>query len=376
MNQQEVTKRKVAVIGTNGLPANYGGWETLVEHLTSNLKGKIDFTVYCSSHRYEKRLEEHNGARLKYVPIQANGISSIIYDIVTMLHALRYADVLLILGVSGCIFLPFLRLVTTKTLVVNIDGIEWKRDKWRGFAKWFLKFSEKLAVRFADTVIADNIEISRYVKNEYGVDSEVIAYGGDHVSNFDVNGTDIGKYPFLVDKYAFTVCRIEPENNIHLLLTAYSRFDKFPLVVVGNWSNSEYGEQLKEKHHNGKSIILLDPIYDQDSLNILRSNAFVYLHGHSVGGTNPSLVEAMSLALPIIAFDVSYNRATTSDLALYFQSSDELYSLLCSIDKDELHRVSRDMLKVAGDKYTWAYISERYRQILDASGVIQTSSLS
>lgn len=375
MSQRVVNTKKVAVIGTNGLPANYGGWETLVEHLTHNLQGKIDFTVYCSSQNYQDRLEEHNGARLKYVPIGANGISSIIYDIVTMVHASRYADALLILGVSGCIFLPLLKLMTTKTLVVNIDGIEWKRDKWRGFAKSFLKLSEKLAVRFADTVISDNIEISRYVKNEYGVDSEVIAYGGDHVSKFDVNDTDIAMYPFLSDKYAFTVCRIEPENNIHLLLGAYSRFYEFPLIIVGNWSNSAYGDRLKEKYHNGESIILLDPIYNQESLNILRSNAYVYLHGHSVGGTNPSLVEAMGLALPVIAFDVSYNRATTHDLALYFDSSDELYSLLCSINRDELNRVSRDMLKVAGDNYTWAYISERYRQILDSGDASPSGGL-
>ncbi len=145
--------RKIAIIGTAGIPANYGGFETLAEYLTQQLGGALDLTVFCSSKNYPKKQVSHNNARLLYIPLNGNGIQSIFYDIFSMLRALFFADTFLILGVSGCIALPFIRFICRKHIVVNIDGLEWKRDKWSSFAKWFLKFSEKMAVKFSDEVI-------------------------------------------------------------------------------------------------------------------------------------------------------------------------------------------------------------------------------
>ena len=148
--------KKVAIIGTVGLPAIYGGFETLAEYMTAELKDHYDFTVYASSKAYTQKLDEYNDVKLQYLPLNANGIQSIPYDVLSMLHALRHADILLVLGVSGCIFLPFIKLISRKRIIVNIDGLEWKRDKWGVFSKAFLKFSEAVAVKVADVVVADN----------------------------------------------------------------------------------------------------------------------------------------------------------------------------------------------------------------------------
>lgn len=357
-------KNKVAIIGTNGLPANYGGWETLVDHLTSNLKKDVDFIVYCSSKSYNKKLSEYNGAKLSYIPLQANGIQSIFYDIVSMVHSLFIADTLLILGVSGCIFLPVIRLFPNKKIIVNIDGIEWKREKWGRFAKGFLLMSEWFAVKFSNFVITDNVELSNYVSKRYGVESTVITYGGDHVSNIPLELVDDVKtfetYPFLREKYAFMVCRIEPENNLDMILECYKEFKDYPLVLVGNWESSEYGKKLKDIYEKYDHMYLYDAIYDQKILDILRSNAYVYIHGHSVGGTNPSLVEAMSLQLSILAFDVSYNRITTGNKALYFSDSNELLRLLRNTADDTYKKIGNDMLLMANENYLWKKIAQDY----------------
>jgi len=361
-------KNKVAIIGTNGLPANYGGWETLVDHLTINLKNDVDFIVYCSSKSYSKKLSEYNGATLFYIPIQANGIQSIFYDIVSIVHSIFIADTLLILGVSGCIFLPVVRLLPNKKIIVNIDGIEWKRAKWGRFAKWFLLVSEWFAVKFSNFVITDNVELSNYVSKRYGVETTVITYGGDHVNNIHLESVEdkkiFDKYPFLRNKYTFMVCRIEPENNLDMILECYKGFTEYPLVFVGNWKSSDYGIKLKDKYEKYDHIYLYEAIYDQNILNILRSNAYVYIHGHSVGGTNPSLVEAMSLQLAVLAFDVSYNRITTGNKALYFNDVDGLLNLLKNTTADTYKSIGNDMLLMANENYLWGKIAQDYLKVI------------
>lgn len=352
--------KKISILGTVGIPAKYGGFETLTEYLTKNLHDSYELTVFCSGKSYSEKLESYNGAKLEYVALHANGVQSIPYDIISIFKSLRFADTLLILGVSGCIILPFVRLFSKKRIVVNIDGLEWKRDKFSKNAKLFLKFSEKVAVKYSDVVVSDNKAIQDYVRSEYGVQSKLIAYGADHVTKEILSDELKLKYPFLGSRYAFKVCRIEPENNIHLILEAFSEYKLFNIVMIGNWENSQYGRELKEKYSRFENIFLLDPIYEQNSLNQIRSNCYVYMHGHSAGGTNPSLVEAMYLGLPIIAYGVQYNRETTEGKALYFDDKDGLVRLLENINDEELRLVARDMLEVAKENYIWEKISEKY----------------
>lgn len=165
-------------------------------------------------------------------------------------------------------------------------------------------------------------------------------------------------------RYAFGVCRIEPENNIHIILEAFAKTPPMPLVFVGNWDNSEYGREQKARYSEIPHIRLSDPIYDQEKLNGIRGNCTVYLHGHSCGGTNPSLVEAMYLGLPVIAYDVNFNRETTEGKALYFSSADELRTLCGELNDTELKKLAASMKEIALRRYTWKRISDCYSKLL------------
>lgn len=357
---EEMNKIKVDIVGIVGLPACYGGFESLVQNLVNYQSDNVDYTVYCSGKTYVEKCSKYKHATLKYLPFNANGISSIPYDIVGLfLSMFKKKDVMLILGVSGCIFLPIFRFFSSAKIVTNIDGLEWKRDKWGWGAKRFLKFSEKMAIKYSDVIIADNEAISQYILSEYGVVSEVIAYGGDHAIVHN-------SLPENKDDYFFTVCRIEPENNIAMILDAFSKTTNH-LKIVGNWNSSSYGSYLKGKYIGFQNIEVIDPIYDIKKLFELRSKCRGYIHGHSAGGTNPSLVEAMHFYTPIIAFDCNFNRFSTENSAFYFKSADELVSIL--IKKSDHHsRVEDDlcakkMKDIAMRRYTWEKITNMYENL-------------
>ena len=353
--------KNVAVVGIQGVPAQYGGFESLVENLIGDHKSEdIRYTVFCSGRDMKSRLAEYKGAELKYVPLRANGVQSIPYDMISFLRIPRKTDVILVLGVSGCLILPVFRLFCRKRLIINIDGLEHRRAKWGKLAKTFLKLSEKMAVRYADVIISDNKGIQDYVREEYGKESELIAYGGDHAVRSVPQARTIDilrRYGLRPGAYAVTVCRIEPENNCHLVLEAFSKSDR-ELAFVGNWSRSAYGQELTEKYSAFPNIHILDPIYDIDTLYVLRLNAWAYVHGHSAGGTNPSLVEAMFFGNPIFAYDVVYNRETTGGGALYWSSSDELQKLLSLDDFD-----TSSIIDLANQKYTWKRIANQYEKL-------------
>lgn len=357
--------KRVAIIGTVGIPSKYGGFETLAHFLTKELKDEFEFTVYCSKKSYskEERIESLHGAKLVYLPFEANGVQSIIYDMISMIHAIFIADTLLILGVSGGLLIPFLRIFTRKKIIVNIDGLEWRRNKWGKFAKRFLKLSERVAVKFSHGDITDNLSIKRYTSINYKTLSNLIEYGGDHTVKVNITSKDRFKYPFLSRDYAFKVARIEPENNIHIVLEAFSKL-KMKLIVIGNWNNSEYGKNLKKDYSTFPNIKLLDPIYEQRTLDLIRGNCSLYIHGHSAGGTNPSLVEAMSLALPIISFDVSYNRATTEDKCLYFKTTEELVTVVENSSLESLQLQKDVMLEIATRRYSWKSIARKYKNLI------------
>lgn len=351
------SKNDISVIGTVGLPAKYGGFETLAENLVLNCE-QLTFTVYCSKKQYVERPVAWRNAELVYIPLDANGVQSVLYDALSICHAIffRRSKNLLVLGVSGAIFIPIVRLLSNARVVTNIDGLEWRRDKWNSLAKSFLKFSEYLAVKFSHDVISDNQAISEYVSEQYNKPSTVIAYGGDHVITQPSTPTNDIELP--ADFY-FTVCRIEKENNIHLILEAFSGQSDSHVVFVGNWNNSSYGRDLFSRYSEHPFIHLLNPIYDLGVLRWIRESAIGYLHGHSAGGTNPSLVEAMWFGKPIFAFDCSYNKYTTHNLASYFKDAKELSDVLDDF-KAGNNSMGEQLLALAQDKYKWSAIANQY----------------
>ncbi len=363
----QMEKRKLAIIGTVGLPANYGGFETLAGHLVEDLGNKYQISVYCSARKYpkNKRSSRFKGARLIWLPFDANGVQSIIYDCISILHAVFYADVLLVLGVSGGFLLPFVRWFTRKKIITSIDGIEWKRSKWSKIARLYLWMAEWMAVYASHSHIADNEAIQDYTAVRYQKRSAIIEYGSDHTLHVKPTETDKKTYPFLRRPYAFKVCRIEPENNVEMILEAFSSMPLHPLVLVGNWKNSEFGLALKQKYSSFPNLHLLDAIYEQQQLDMLRGNALLYIHGHSAGGTNPSLVEAMYLGLPVAAYGVTYNKATTEHKAIYFKSREELIQLVKTTSVASLRQVGERMQEISMRRYTWKMIASKYCYLIE-----------
>lgn len=356
--------KKVAIVGCVGLPANYGGFETLAENLVryaDEHDDEVDILVYCSSKSYETRLETYGGARLIYIPLGANGKSSLFYDLWSLMDAVRRGvDDILLLGHGGSFALPLLKKVSSVRILTNIDGIEWRREKWSKLARVVLRNSERFAVLHSDVVIADNEAIKEYVQEEYGEDCEVIPYGGDQALHAEAKREAETGLP---DNYALALCRIEPENNVEMILRAFSQLE-LPLVFVGNWNSSDYGTRLKAEYGGRANIIIHDPVYEAQRLRAIRDRADIYIHGHSAGGTNPSLVEMMHFAIPVLAHGCNFNRYTTEEDAHYFTNEVELIKLVRALSVEDKQRNGQAMAEIARRRYTWDRVGEAYLSLL------------
>jgi glycosyltransferase involved in cell wall biosynthesis len=359
-DRRSVRSFDVSIIGIVGLPGRYGGFETLADQLTQRLGRYLRLQVFCTSkERVSAAKNEYCYAHLNYVNWDANGWQSILYDFISLWRAAPISRNLLVLGVSGCLLLPIIRLLWSSTrIITNIDGLEWKRRKWGALARFVLRISEWSAVRFSHEVIADNYVIQEYVRLSYGCDAKLIFYGGDHV--LAEKNTSPPQTRFSFGEYYLGVCRIEPENNVREILQAFSRTPNRPLVFVGNWSLSKFSRELRAEFSRYSNIELKDPIYDSAILASLRYGSRAYVHGHSAGGTNPSLVEAMFIGMAVLAYDVSYNRYTTGDAAVYWSDIDELVYLLNTLDDTSLLRNAQSMASMAAEHYTWARITDHY----------------
>jgi len=356
-------KKKVAIAGSVGLPANYGGFETMVYYLTKEQHSIVDFTVFCQTITKDKRLKEFNGSKLIYIPLKANGVQSILYDIVSIILSWFKFDSILILGTGGSIILPFLKLFKNTKTIVNFGGLEWKRDKWGKFGQWFLRLTEKIAIKNAMVIVADNQHFCDYILEEYGKESVLIEYGGNHTSKKQKSETLLKKYPFLNKPYDVSVSRAQVDNNLHMVLDAYVNLPNRNLVLISNYDKFDYGRALKEKYANYPNLFLQDAVYDLHELDVIRTNATIYIHSHTFCGTAPSLVEAMSLELPIVSFKVETNLKTTEEKALYFSNSNELKKIIESLSVEKEGELATSMKEIASRRYTWERISNKYVEL-------------
>ncbi len=361
-------------MGTVGLPAAYGGFETLADQLTQRLSAQRSIQVFCTGKRYpdiRTRPQRVGGATLAYVEWDANGWQSVPYDFISLWRAAGQTKTILVLGVSGGLLLPVIRLFWPKTrIVTNVDGLEWKRQKWGALARTFLRVSEWFAVTFSHAIIADNKGIRKHIADTYRRPSHLIAYGGDQVGHPDqacehrnIPGS-LRATRFSKNSYFLSVCRIEPENHIAEILDAFAKTPETNLVVLGNWSLSGYAKRLLDRYRETPNIELLDPIYDNSKLRVLRADAKAYVHGHSAGGTNPSLVEAMYAGMPVMAYDVDYNRHTTHNEAIYWSDASGLADRIRATSDSALYEIASKMAEIARQHYTWSVVTRQYSEVL------------
>lgn len=358
-------KLKVAVIGTNGLPAKYGGFETLTQHLVDNLDDEFEFDVYCSQANTSFSDADNSAVRLSVLPLKANGWQSIPYDILSMVLATLRRERILLLGSSGGILVPVLRLLG-KRVVVNVGGVDWKREKWNVLTKVIIQCMEYLAVKFSSVCIVDNKFIGDLYKERYNKKARFIPYGGDHIIKL-ASSDVLEEYDWVHRPFALSVSRAQKDNNIHLLLEAWRKMGAaapLPLVIISNWDSSDYGKDLLSKFSGVDNILMLSAIYDQLVLDSIRSRAQIYLHTHSACGTAPSLVEAMSHGLAVIAFDACANRYTTEDSAWYFSTEEDICRLIMGLHEKDLEENQKSMSEIAKEKYVWERCCGFYRDAL------------
>ena len=358
----KMNKTKIYISGTNGLTAQYGGWDQIIRGVSEKLSEEYSVICHGSFYDANAQLNKRFRSKVKLFKIQANGVSSVIFDFRCLLDAYFGKGICLMMGTSGGIFFPIFKLFGLK-IILNPDGFEWKRSKWSKSAKLFLFLSDFLAINFSDLIICDHPvrqERDRKITNTKTV---YIPYGGDNAKSNLLSNSSLEIVSKIEEKnYFFKVCRIEPENNVHIIIKA-AISAKVNLVIVGNWSNSKYGNNLKNNYPNNlfKNIYLLDPVYDPDELGALRSNCLSYIHGHTVGGTNPSLVEAMWLGLDIICQNNEFNQYTTDFKATYFKDYYELVEILKLKSKKESYQSCGKLMKeIALKKYTHKIICQNY----------------
>jgi len=357
-------KKKVAIIGTNGLPAKYGGFETLVNYLTKYLSDDFEIYVYCSKNAFPKiNNRKYNNSNLVYIPLNANGWQSIIYDSISILHAFSHCSALLILGPISAGYILSINLIFRKKIITNYGGIEWKREKHSYLSQLFAKLNYKIATKNTQVHIVDNDAIGLELKKDFSLNSyKIIPYGGDHVINLRGEIKFNSKYDFLNKKYICAVGRAQTDNNQHLLISVANNIPELQFVLISNWNSTEYGMKLRKNSTEIKNLYLIGPVYDQEEIDEIRSNCFIYIHSHAQSGTAPTLVEAMSLGLPIISFDSIANRKTTNDEAIYFTSEDDLTRILKNINHEDLKQIAIKMGKIASENFKWSKITEEYKQ--------------
>lgn len=357
---------RIGILGTRGIPNRYGGFEQCAEYLAVGLVKKgHDVWVY-NSHDHEYQDKEWNGVNIIhcYDPEKKIGTAGqFIYDLNCIRDARkRKFDVLLQLGyTSNSIW--YMLWPKDCSNVVNMDGLEWKRSKYSKKIQTFLKHAEKWAALHADVLVADSPGIQRYLQDTYNKQSHFIAYGADLFTS--PQEEVLAQYQLQSHSYNMLMARMEPENNVETILKAHvlSNTDK-QLLVVGKTEN-EFGQYLVKEYADKKGVNFLGGIYDINIINNLRYYSHLYFHGHSVGGTNPSLLEAMGSNSLIIANDNLFNRGVLGDDALYFNNEVELADIIKGIANKSDHAIFMDNNnKKIRDRYNWPRIVDEYEQVL------------
>jgi glycosyltransferase involved in cell wall biosynthesis len=361
---------RIAMIGTRGVPARYGGFETAIEEIGKRLAAAgHEVTVYCRGERHPE--SEYEGMRLVHLPaIKQKIAETLSHTGLSVLHAAgrrltrRGPDVALVFNAANSPLLPVLRVLRVP-VATHVDGLEWQRAKWSGAGKRYYQTAESMAVRWSDALIADALGIQEYYRERFQAESVFIAYGAPLLDGPDAGKLkEIGYEP---GEYHLVVARFEPENHVHLKVEGYrnSKATK-PLVVVGSAPYAdEYTERVRGLAGDDPRIRFLGGVWDQELLDSLYSGALTYLHGHSVGGTNPSLLRAMGAGTSVIAYDVVFNREVLGESGRFFGDPAGLAREVELAEAEPGAAADRGAMahKRASQHYVWDDVAQQYERL-------------
>lgn len=360
---------RIVMLGTRGVPARYGGFETAIEEIGRRMVERgHDVTVYCRG--AEGSPAEHLGMHLVHLPAaRRKALETLSHTLLSVVHVLtsrRRHDVAFVFNAANAVFLPALRLRRLPT-AVHVDGLEWKRAKWGGAGRRYYRTAEALSVRWADALIADAQGIADYYTDEFGAQTELLVYGAPILEERHTGRiAELG----LTDRgYHLVVARFEPENHVLEIVRGYrDSAATLPLIVVGSAPYAdEYTAQIEQAAADDPRIRLVGGVWDQELLDALYANAASYLHGHSVGGTNPSLLRAIGAGTPVIAYDVSFNAESLGPDAHYFTTAADIAEALSALESgvslavDRAHAV-RERVRAT---YSWDAVTDGYVALAD-----------
>lgn len=361
--------KSLLILGIRGIPANHGGFETFAEHLAKHLQShNWSVTVYCQVlGRGKISTERWNDIWLINIPIPIEGaLGTILFDLLSIIHSIRKQGPRLVLGYNTAIFGIILRLMNHKQ-IINMDGIEWKRDKWGKVARLWFYLNERIACIIGNQLVADHPEIQKHLETRVKPDKiTMIPYGGDELEKPDMNiHRSLGIFR---NRYFLIVARAEPENSILELVQSFviANLAGYRLVVLGNYDKKNtYHQRVLNAANN--NVVFTGAIFEKKKVSALREFCTAYLHGHKVGGTNPSLVEAMAAGCAIVAHDNKFNNWVAGPTAQYFSNVPqcvEILRQLCSenISLSHMQSGSRERFK---EYFHWNKVLHNYESLLE-----------
>lgn len=380
--------KNIFIIGSKGIPAKYGGFETFVEELTKRkVSDEIKYHVSCMANDFKEF--EYNNSRCFNVKVPNIGpAKAVYYDLKALDICIKYIKdnniENSIIYILACRIGPFISYYKRKIeklggkLFVNPDGHEWKRAKWNFMTRKYWKLSERYMVKHADLLVCDSQNIEKYIKEdykEYRPNTEFIAYGAEIKESIleDCDEKVLSWYKskdVRFDDYYLVVGRFVPENNYELMIKEFMNSNtKKDFVLITNVEQNKFYEELKIKTNfdKDKRIKFVGTVYDQELLIKIREKAFAYFHGHEVGGTNPSLLEALATTKLNLLLDVGFNKEVAESSALYFEKkSGSLKALMEKaeeLDKESINSFGEKSKARIKEAYTWEYIVKLYEEL-------------
>jgi glycosyltransferase involved in cell wall biosynthesis len=356
---------RIAILGTRGIPANYGGFETFAEHLSTRLVARgHDVTVYCRSHYVSPRQLEYEGVKLKVLPtIRHKYFDTIVHTFLSALHAMpaRY-DAALVCNAANSPFAPLLRAVGTP-VAVNVDGLEHKRKKWNWIARQYYVMAERLATILPTETVTDARVIQEYYLANYRKPSTMIAYGAEVERRPDPT---VRRWRVEPNRYVLYVSRLEPENNAHMVIEAFKRVrTAHKLLIVGDAPYArEYIKDLKARARRDRRILFAGFVFGRD-YRALQQNAYCYVHATEVGGTHPALLEAMGFGNCVVTLAAPENIEAIGDAGISYADEDDLAEKLQRVLRDGslVHSFRNRAQARVQEFYDWDFVVDQYERL-------------